>query len=66
MKNADQIKALAVAIEEKDNQIRMLLVQQGNHEVQIAEYRQIVKELSDKLELYESKYGTVFRPARKD
>jgi hypothetical protein len=65
MKNADQIKALAVAIEDKDNQIRMLLAQQGNHEVQIAEYRQIVKELSDKLELYESKYGTVFRPSRK-
>ena len=66
MNNADQIKALAVAIEDKDNQIRMLLAQQGNHEVQIAEYRQIVQELSDKLELYESKYGTVFRPARKD
>ena len=66
MKNADQIKALAVAIEEKDNQIRMLLAQQGNHEVQIAEYRQIIQELSDKLKLYESKYGTVFRPARKD
>ena len=66
MKNTDQIKALAVAIEDKDNQIRMLMAQQGNHEVQIAEYRQIVKELSDKLKLYESKYGTVFRPARKD
>jgi hypothetical protein len=65
MKNADQIKALAVAIEEKDNQIRMLMAQQGNHEVQIAEYRQIVQELSDKLKLYESKYGTVFRPSRK-
>jgi hypothetical protein len=64
MKNTDQIKALAVAIEEKDNQIRMLMAQQGNHEVQIAEYRQIVKELSDKLELYESKYGTVFKPSR--
>ena len=64
MKNADQIKALAVAIEDKDNQIRMLMAQQGNHEVQIAEYRQIVKELSDKLKLYESKYGTVFKPAR--
>jgi len=64
MKNTDQIKALAVAIEEKDNQIRMLLTQQGNHEVQIAEYRQIVKELSDKLKLYEQKYGTVFKPAR--
>ena len=64
MKNTDQIKALAVAIEEKDNQIRMLLAQQGNHEVQIAEYRQIVRELSDKLELYESKYGTVFKSSR--
>ena len=64
MKNADQIKALAVAIEDKDNQIRMLLAQQGNHEVQIAEYRQIVRELSDKLELYESKYGTVFKSSR--
>ena len=64
MKNADQIKALAVAIEEKDNQIRMLLAQQGNHEVQIAEYREIVRELSAKLELYENKYGTVFKPAR--
>ena len=65
MKNTDQIKALAVAIEDKDNQIRMLMAQQGNPEVQIAEYRQIARELSDKLELYESKYGTVFRPARK-
>ena len=64
MKNADQIKALAVAIEDKDNQIRILMAQQGNHEVQIAEYRQIVKELSDKLELYESKYGTVFKSSR--
>ena len=64
MKNTDTIKALAVAIEEKDNQIRMLLAQQGNNEVQISEYRQIVSELSDKLKLYENKYGTVFRPAR--
>jgi hypothetical protein len=64
MKNTDTIKALAVAIEEKDNQIRMLLAQQGNNEVQISEYRQIVSELSDKLKLYENKYGTVFKPAR--
>ena len=64
MNTTDQIKALAVSIEEKDNQIRMLLAQQGNHEVQIAEYRQIVQELSDKLKLYESKYGTVFKSAR--
>jgi hypothetical protein len=64
MKNSDTIKALVVAIEEKDNQIRMLLAQQGNHEVQIAEYRQIIKELSKKLENYEKLYGTVFKPAR--
>ena len=36
----------------------------GNLEVQIAEYRQILKEMTEKLNLYESKYGTVFRPAR--
>ena len=64
MKNSDQIKTLVVAIDEKDHQIRMLLAQQGNYEVQITEYRQIIKELSDKLKLYENKYGTVFRPAR--
>jgi chromosome segregation ATPase len=63
--NSDQLKALTVAIEEKDNQIRMLLAQQGNHEVQIADYRQIVQELSEKLKRYENKYGTVFKPARK-
>ena len=66
MRNADLIKGLAVSIEDQANQIRMLLAQQGNHEVQVAEYRQIVQELSDKLELYENKYGTVFRPARSD
>ena len=64
MKNTDQIKTLVVAIDEKDHQIRMLLAQQGNQEVQISEYRQIIKELSDKLKLYENKYGTVFKPAR--
>ena len=58
---SDQIKALTVAIDEKEHQIRLLLAQQGNHEVQIAEYRQIVKELSDKLKMYEKKYGTVFK-----
>lgn len=65
MKNTDQIKALAVAIEEKENIIRKLSAEIGNLEVQNADYSQIVKELSDKLELYESKYGTVFKPARK-
>jgi|TARA_B110000967_G_C18493214_1_gene367793 hypothetical protein len=64
MRNADLIKGLAVSIEDQANQIRMLLAQQGNHEVQIAEYRQIIKELSKKLENYEKLYGTVFKPAR--
>ncbi len=36
----------------------------GNLQVQIAEYRQILKEMTEKLNLYENKYGTVFRPAR--
>ncbi len=64
MKNTDQIKALVVAIEEKENTIRKLSAEVGNLEVQNADYSQIVKELSDKLEMYESKYGTVYKPAR--
>ena len=43
-------------------EIKLLKAQIGNFEVQNSEYRQIVKELSDKLSLYESKYGTVFMP----
>ena len=64
MKNTDQTKALVVTIEEKENTIRKLSAEVGNLEVQNADYSQIVKELSDKLEMYESKYGTVFKPAR--
>ena len=60
MKDADQIKTLSVAIEEKELQIKKLLAEQGNLEVQNAEYRQIVQELSDKLKLYESRYGVVY------
>ena len=44
--------------------IRKLEAQVGNLEVQNADYQQIVKELSDKLKLYENKHGTVFRPSR--
>ena len=65
MNNADQIRSLVVAIEDKENIIRKLTAEVGNLEVQNADYSQIVKELSDKLKLYESKYGTVFKPARK-
>jgi len=46
------------------DEIRLLRAQIGNLEVQVADYQQIVKELSDKLNLYEKKYGTVFRSAR--
>ncbi len=65
MRNADQIKTLVVAIDEKDHPLRMLLAQQGNQEVQISEYRQIIKELTKKLENYEKLHGTVFKPSRK-
>ena len=64
MRNSDQIKALAVAIDEKDHIIKKLSAELGNLEVQNADYSQIVKELSDKLKLYENKHGTVFKPAR--
>jgi len=36
----------------------------GNLSVQNADYSQIVGELSNKLKLYEKKYGTVFQPSR--
>jgi hypothetical protein len=42
------------------DEVRLLRAQIGNLEVQVADYQQIVKELSDKLGLYEKKYGTVF------
>ena len=47
------------------DEIRILRLQLGNLEVQIADYQQIVKELSDKLRLYEEINGAVFQPARK-
>ena len=47
------------------DEIKLLKIQLGNLEVQIADYRQIVKELSDKLRLYEEINGSVFRPSRK-
>jgi len=47
------------------DEIRILKLQLGNLEVQIADYQQIVKELSDKLRLYEEINGSVFRPSRK-
>ena len=65
MNTSDQIRALAVAIEEKDNIIKKLSAELGNLEVQNADYSQIVKDLSDKVTLYEKKYGAVFKSSLK-
>ena len=61
MNTTDQIKALAVAIEEKDNIIRKLSAELGNLEVQNADYSQIVKDLSEKVTLDEKKDGGVIK-----
>lgn len=63
MNKNDQIQSLAIAIEEKELIIKKLEAELGNYDVQIGEYQQIVKELSDKLKLYENKYGKVFKSA---
>ncbi len=46
-------------------ELRLLKAQIGNLEVQVSEYQQIVKELSDKLRRYENKYGSVFMRSNK-
>ena len=53
-------------IDDKDIQIKKLCAEVGNLEFQISDYRQIVKELSDKLSNYETLHGSVFRPSSKD
>ena len=50
--------------EDKDSIIKQLNAEVGNLKVQNADYSQIVKELSDKLENYEKLHGRVFQPAR--
>jgi len=45
------------------DEIKLLKAQLGNLEVQVSEYQQIVKELSDKIKKYENKYGSVFTRA---
>ena len=49
---------------DKETQIKRLQPEVGNLQVQNADYQQIVQELSDKLKLYENKYGSVFKPSR--
>ena len=45
----------------QEQELVLLRAQVGNLEVQNADYQQIVKELSDKLSLYEKRYGVVFK-----
>jgi cell division protein FtsL len=63
--NQDRLEALALEIKQKDLEIRKLSAQVGNLEFQNAEYSQIVKELSDRLRLYEEINGSVFKYSRK-
>tara|TARA_B100000941_G_C28066109_1_gene331622 strand:- start:231 stop:395 length:165 start_codon:yes stop_codon:yes gene_type:complete len=46
-------------MDKEDN--KKLLAKVGNLEVQIADYQQIVQELSEKIKMYEQKYGSVFK-----
>ena len=47
-------------MQDKENNKDLLEAEIGNLEVQISEYRQIIAELTEKLQRYEKKYGTVF------
>ena len=40
--------------------IRKLKAEVGNLEVQVSEYQQIIKELTEKLQAYDNKMGSVF------
>ena len=46
--------------EDKDHKIKMLDAAIGNLTVQVSEYSQIIAELTEKLQRYEEKYGSVF------
>jgi cell division protein FtsL len=52
-------------MEDLQQKIRMLEGEVGNLQVQVSEYQQIVKELSDKLKLYDQVHGAVFMPSTK-
>ena len=54
-------KTLADFSEKHQQAMTMMSAQVGNYEVQVADYQQIVKELSDKLKAYEKRHGVVFK-----
>jgi len=45
------------------DEVKLLKAQIGNLEVQNSEYQQIIRELTEKLQKYEKKYGSVFTRA---
>ena len=47
------------------DEVRLLKAQIGNLEVQVADYQQIVKDLTKKIQQYEEKYGCVFTMSSK-
>ena len=53
-------KFIRSRFKDKDVQIKKLCAEIGNLEFQITDYRQIVKELSERLSKYETLHGTVF------
>ena len=54
MNKSEQIKSLCITVEDQSNVINKMTAEIGNYDVQIAEYRQIIQELSNKLKMYES------------
>ncbi len=51
---------------DKDDNLKILKAKIGNLEVQVSEYQQIVKELTDKLQAYSQKVGSVFVKSNTD
>jgi len=46
--------------DKENNEIKLLEARIGNLEVQVSEYRYIVQELTEKLQSYEKRMGSVF------
>jgi uncharacterized coiled-coil DUF342 family protein len=50
-------------MQDRESNTKLLEAEIGNLQVQISEYRQIIAELTEKLQKYEQKYGSVFTRA---
>ena len=51
---------------DKDDNLKILKAKIGNLEVQVSEYQQIVKQLTEKLQAYNQKMGSVFVKSNTD